>query len=272
MLLTSVCAGVSRASEPREVQLLKSHVIQYEPVYARVFPTVEHWKHQGFETYFEMRKSGAKSWTPCPKTSVYPFTRGTPADTPRIPQGPIILNRLEFFTGCELNDVGEYEIRWMDGVPETLVVMPVPAEEAEAAALMTGKPVTDARFQDKFPSSVYAGYVLLGYFPGPAQGPAFAAELRASITRLTVENLRFLDAQFSAQALALETQLLAHPEFIFADEARLHAAYGFVFVGQCDAALRQLMEVTSDQWRGRATRYLEELAAVRSAPHSVCTN
>jgi hypothetical protein len=299
LALLAACASTALAEgRTNELQLLKSRVILYEPVYARVHPGPDQWQgfhcnSRGPEVAFESRALESEKWVACPFRSwTGDYFAGTVCGPPRGDArgwlAPTVLNRLDdaSMVGCNINRPGKYQIRWMGGPPVTLVVLPVPKNERAAAALMTGTPLTpDASFRNNLAASVYAGYVLLlHFFPTGAMGPKFEANARSSQESFVADNaddpqvgeyasfLRRLLESRRSDALTWNTQLTAHPEFIFADDVRMLLADDLVFLGRCSEALRQLKRISSDDKREIAANYLGQLEDVRTQPNSICSD
>lgn len=71
-------------------------------------------------------------------------------------------------------------------------------------------------------------------------------------------------------ASAVQTHLMAYPEFAFADQARLLLADDLVFLGRCEEARRDLLLVQSNTERRIAMKYLAELDSLNVGAQSAC--
>jgi hypothetical protein len=279
MLLLGVSA--TSTGEPRVAGLnvLKRKVIVYEPIYVtlRNVPSSEEWqrvKNSGRlpMAYLETRKRGTEPWLSCRFPS---SDEHGPAKDIAVPEvvGPSIINRNDYFPQCEMSDVGDYEVRWLGGVSTTVTVLPIPKSEIESAALMSGKPVNESSsFVGNLASSVYAGYVMLNFFPSRPAGPVFVARDRQSYEtrRATLGPASNDTVDRWLRAALAEHSRDAHPEFIFADEARLLLVDHLVFVGKCRAAGVQFGQVRAPAHLELARKYEDELRTVREQSNTIC--
>ncbi|MGO9063286.1 MAG: hypothetical protein ACLQIH_00950 [Myxococcaceae bacterium] len=261
------------------LRLLKDTVLQYEPIYVEIIDpqTTQDWQNQKRQQLnaFESRKRGAEPWTHCAVR--YPFVELKPqkfsdangAVHQRL--GPIIVNREFEGPQCDVAAVGEFEIRWSQGAPVRVVVQPVPENERAGAALMRGTPLSKtASFVGKLASSAYAGYVIFRFFPERSIGPENTMRERlAEEQHFEGSQLRASLASRSRDALAMQIFLKAHPDFIFADRARLLLADRLVFLGQCEDAHRELRQVTGES-RDAAAKYLYELELIEREGTGFC--
>jgi hypothetical protein len=260
------------------VQFLKTPVLLHEPVYAEILDAnaVPGWssvrdnprRQQGM---FEVRAKDEKVWRGCVTAideSVGIRNAGEGPDATLL--GPFLID------SCKLDAPGLYELRWGRGQGAKLVVLPVPASERAGEELLQGKPITLA-----LASSVYAGYILVKPILSEAFGPEFQVRNRRSYAQLINEssgrlreeqeaNFKREAARYTESMALLKAHLLAHPEFIFADYARLDLSSSMVFLGRCDEAELELRKVNGASMSELVKKYLRQLQIAKAERNSVC--
>jgi hypothetical protein len=258
------CAGgpAVPATQVPEVHLLKNPVLLYEPVYAEVH------NESLVREEFEVRLKPETEWEPCPTARA----EARPSASESVSVYPFRLNDF-----CKFPSTGVYEIRWGGGAVTELTVQPIPPSELAGSELMRRKKMTR-----DLAASVYAGYVLVHPGPHPTFAPNSEMSFRLSYDeerraapdeRVRAQEERSLQkqlAEFTELVAQLAIHLEAHPEFPFADDARLERSGLLVFLGRCDEAALELRQVQSTKWAPVAKHFLVELEAVKSAPNSVC--
>jgi len=280
--MTAATGGDASTPATVGLRLPKTSVIQYEPIFAEIVDPDRipgsHGDRSRPAALFESRKIGDDKWTECPtQSSTFGLDKRSVTDAvggQHEVMGLVIINRSDMLgPQCALGAVGGYEIRWDKGAPQRVFVKPVPEGEREGAGLMRDNPWKhEASFLGPLASSVYAGYIIFRLGPGFSQGPVFSARNRKSQAELfDAKAFEFSLRREETFVLAAKSQLTAHPEFIFADRARLALADALVFLGRCSEARDQLLKVQAGDEDGqRAARYLLELETVLGSQQSVC--
>lgn len=285
MIIAMTCGSLWAApstSPGPEVRLLKNSVLLQEPVYAEVLNPrrASEWKETIFRQryslkWFEVRRGEKGQWVRC--TSDEPIIDYISGAAP--PADDRDVERLDplWLRTCGLDSAGKYWVRWGGGAASTLEMRSIPAQEQAGSELMGGRALTPS-----LATSVYAGYVLVGFEPpGKPAGPGLEARDRESYERLTresteelrrevVEALRKRMASETARVELLSEQLRAHPEFVFADNARLTLVGLLTFLGRCSEAADHLAKVNAGRWRDVAKEFSSELETVRRQQNSVC--
>jgi hypothetical protein len=268
-LLSCAASPAVPGGQGPEVHLLKTPVLLYEPVYAEVHNAAACKHESSVRQEFEVRLKPEKEWQPCPTARA----EARPADTESGVLGPFRLNDF-----CKFPRPGVYEIRWAGGPLTQLTVKPIPPSELAGSELLRRKAMTR-----DLATSVYAGYVLVEPGPHPTFAPNFEMRFRLSYDdamrathdeRVRAQEERSLQtqlAEFTEVVAQLAVHLKAHPEFPFADDARLERSGILVFLGRCDEAALELRKLQATKWAQVAKEYLGELEAVKRAPNSVCS-
>jgi hypothetical protein len=281
ILISSSAAAQPVAPSP-EVRLLKSSVLLHEPVYAEVLqPTLAaNWKteisaRRDSVKWYEVKRGVNEEWARCKDKDV--IVDPVHADDVRVGLANVSKLGVAWLRTCGLDAVGKYWIRWGGGRPTALEIRPIPPLESAGSELMTGRGLTL-----QLATSVYAGYVLVGPAPpGKPFGPDMQARSRRFYEQLVrdstqelrnenMERLRLEIASQNARVELLSAQLIAHPEFVFADNVRLELAGSLTFLTRCREASEWLAKVTDGQWLGVAKEFSVELEAVRKQSDSVC--
>jgi hypothetical protein len=269
-LLSCAASPAVPGGQVPEVHLLKNPVLLYEPVYAEVHKAKAVEGENSVREEFEVRLKPEKVWQPCPRARA----EARPSDSESGVLGPFRVNDF-----CKLPRPGVYEIRWGGGAVAQLTIKPIPPSELAGSELLRGKAMTR-----DLATSVYAGYALVEPGPSPTFAPDFEMRSRLSYDdalratpdeRVRAQEVRSLQArlaEFTEVVAQLAVHLKAHPEFPFADDARLERSGLLVFLGRCDEAALELRHLQSTKLGEVAKQYLVELEDVKRAPNSVCSS